>query len=468
MGGPELANIMLYLRKRSVEQMNFMTDRIAMKDGFGLIHGQPGIVKSTTAFLKALTLAVVENKIVLWIHVDKRDRSKLSYQVVRLHGRDRRQCELSSVACLIGGDWGLVNDTSERVLFIDGYSENDADVPKQLVLELSAAAVVWYARNKKMHHLFILSSMGTATVLNSAARVSISEKRFCQWSWGIEEYLNALKDPGFRGSIAPRLGDIHATPERNLEAKFYYAGGCARYMFQLSTAEVKDELDLALQKQADLSHLTKALRGNYCPDLTLIGLSERDFVSLYVRHCIAKKTAMGPLLECARTFQSNLSMSGWIFEEFFFSALWTAPGPKLDLVDLESTHPQVSLSKGTQLWIEFSPDYPVAEKCPTDEWLRPRKFNQGGFDAVYLDSSTATAIFVRCTIAASHALKLEFCKKFLKEASHIFQPTRIQFFFIVPISKLPFFDVPRISRGSPFRNIEIKARGVAGWITDRQ
>lgn len=76
-----------------MDQLKFMDERIAKHDALGLINGPTGTGKSTSAFLKALMLATVDQKIVLWVHVDTYVTSQLSLQVVRLYGSERQVCE---------------------------------------------------------------------------------------------------------------------------------------------------------------------------------------------------------------------------------------------------------------------------------------------------------------------------------------------------------------------------------------
>ena len=51
--------------------------------------------------------------------------------------------------------------------------------------------------------------------------------------------------------------------------------------------------------------------------------------------------------------------------------------------------PGIVWKAGSELWVPFSPADPTIASCPFKEWLRPIKYNQGGFDAVYMTEEGA-------------------------------------------------------------------------------
>lgn len=54
---------------------------------------------------------------------------------------------------------------------------------------------------------------------------------FRKGSWRFHEYRDAITSPIFRENIAQYL-DAEATHSDPLQAKYFYAGSCARYMFE--------------------------------------------------------------------------------------------------------------------------------------------------------------------------------------------------------------------------------------------
>ncbi len=99
----------------------------------------------------------------------------------------------------------------------------------------------------------------------------------------------------------------------------------------------------------------------------------------------------------------------------------------------------------------IDPSDPDPQKCPVTRWLRPSKFNQGGFDGIFLQPSiegekTGTVIFVQCTISSRHEAKLRYCNEFIQVAKKysIFEAQAVEFYFIVPQSILRTFKIGEI------------------------
>ena len=483
---PKVVDTMLYMRKLCLEQIEFMAHLVEKKDGIGLINGQPGTGKSTTAYLKALMMAVYDEKIILWIHIGKSLHEETSFYCVVMRGTSLHSYPVmyrESVEELIMSNWGEQDEKSERLLFYDGFVLNSGGAGGDIT-KVADTVKAWYESNYQLHVVFVLSSMGKATFLTKEARMYIRQKQFTQWSWNKADYKLALSNAEFRNSVADQLkpadsnqrvpNDPPSTAKNAmayLRAKYFYAGGCARFMFNFSTEQVIGELNLALIQQNDVSALTNTLKGCSSSDsshtlMSVFGPEHRDIVSDYVKHCIAKKTDTVPLLDFARRFELNPAMCGWIFEEFFFNCIWTSRLGTLTLLSSTSAKP-LRLLKGSQMWYDFSPEDPSVDECPIGEWLRPRKFHQGGFDAVYLSFKTAT--FVQCTIAASHSVKLQFCKDFL-DAAHsknlLTTIKRIKFYMVIPKSIQGIFSISKISGQRHFPKLEIQVRATEGWITD--
>lgn len=64
----------------------------------------------------------------------------------------------------------------------------------------------------------------------------------------MEEYTSALTSQEFRDKMS-RFLDSDSEYVDALEAKFYYGGGSARYMFDMTTKDVITSVDLAVKKQ---------------------------------------------------------------------------------------------------------------------------------------------------------------------------------------------------------------------------
>jgi len=104
---------------------------------------------------------------------------------------------------------------------------------------------------------------------------------FRQWSWTLDEYLAATKNSEFLALISPYLdapSEKSGCTSDKIQAKYYYAGGCARYMFRRTTESVKERID-SIISNLKKSGITTFELGN-----TLVGSfagNRKEFVSEY-------------------------------------------------------------------------------------------------------------------------------------------------------------------------------------------
>ncbi len=502
--GFEPIDTMLFIRERCVEQLNFILGVVGMEHTIGVILGTPGTGKSTTAFLCAGLLARQMGRIVFWIHLEKENRVALFCKCVIMLGNKSVRFSVRSsqeLERVLHGNWGAGNDDSERikVVFLDGYAN------LEFMHGTLAVAKEWLALRQSHHRLVVVSSMGCMEFVpkESTFKVEI----FHQYSWRYEEYIEALSNSDFRASVSPTLDTVEDNEAEAIEKvrkKVYYAGGSARFMFQYTTEELVEFIDQVMGCQSNIVELIELTRGNWTSDLrhTLIScypvlqsslikgnkesrmiFNNRELVSDHVKHLIGFSLAVEPLLQQARSYRNNQAMLGWIFEEVFFQALWSSSTRTLQLESCDDGQITILRSGSQPFWM-FDPDKPTVADCPSYEWLRPKKYNQGGFDAVYLKptheaSREGTAIFIQCTIAKSHDAKLRFCRQFIEaaKASGCFNTTKIEYYFVVPILNVNSFSVTCIEYESSIPDmmwaytkegvrVGPQVRGLKNWISN--
>lgn len=123
---------------------------------------------------------------------------------------------------------------------------------------------------------------------------------FHQWSWRYIEYANALENDEFRNSLAQEIDP---------NTKYFYAGGCARFMFQFGTSKVKSILDRSLER---LTH--ELSQGNVCTAahslLSVFEAGQHEFVSEYVRERINELPNAADLLAFVGRFKRTESRLG--------------------------------------------------------------------------------------------------------------------------------------------------------------
>ena len=138
-----------------------------------------------------------------------------------------------------------------ELLIIDGLTHDTEFRP------LHNAAREWIDANREDRRLLIVSSMSYTEPRKTEIDQKNRIKCFHQISWTFEEYKEAIKSKKFYSNVQRALDASDTAKDilSRLGAKFFYAGGCARYMFQFTTAEVKHEIDFLTQSTSALQNL---------------------------------------------------------------------------------------------------------------------------------------------------------------------------------------------------------------------
>jgi hypothetical protein len=218
--------------------------------------------------------------------------------------------------------------------------------------------------------------------------------------------------------VQPSLADSDIAKEMlraelMVNAKFRYAGACARFMFSVRTADVKlliDHGSSMLERPGDLvsgDRAENAINQLYGCFRNSYGKNYRIFVSEYAEKQIA--LTVGPelvkILFSAVQGDCSWSGKGSLFEAFFFLKM-RAGGVVLHCKN--STAIEFPQTK-------FIPLLPKgAVTLPTPEgWFRPTSDINGGFDAVYVNREAKLARFIQLARGKSHSFLVRFFRAFL-------------------------------------------------------
>jgi hypothetical protein len=310
--GLKTDEIPLYIRERCYQQLKFLNEFVLRKGCIGRVHGQPGTGKSMTGLFFAVHMAVRRKWNVLWIHL-----LRSSYEC--LHMRP----DGSKHKALITSDEELYQvirtfhlsvsvPCSGHAIFIDALIDKDSIVVKEVDR--------WYVRDRDNRRVIIQTSDGICNGFNDESAAIADQSVFRQWSWKLEEYQKAMENEDFRKRVEPVMdaGDEFFTDD--VLAKFFYAGGCARYMFHFSTATVKKRIDTAIRKQQQSFG-----EASSCLSLASVnrlfgfkGPDTYDIISEYARNRMVEFFGEAELLNLARNplIRDNSSTIGSLFEIF--------------------------------------------------------------------------------------------------------------------------------------------------------
>jgi len=182
-------------------------------------------------------------------------------------------------------------------------------------------------------------------------------------------------------------------------------------------------------------------------------------VSSYVTYLFAKQTGPTVIAELAMRLnaESNPSVNGFIFEWLFFESVRAKDLVLFDVRQKQVTLPQAEVLKfdpNRKFSEQKDPDSDTTFTVKSNFWLQP-VWNQGGYDAVYIDSSKQTVIFVQLTTSHKHSFKAQFFVQVLQNlratnsatnrtwtrSSKTLIDWKVEIYFIVKKNKLAEFKI---------------------------
>ncbi|EGF80872.1 hypothetical protein BATDEDRAFT_24341 [Batrachochytrium dendrobatidis JAM81] len=140
----------------------------------------------------------------------------------------------------------------------------------------------------------------------------------------------------------------------------------------------------------------------------------------------------------ATRHDGNPSMDGWMLEMWFFASLYYDGVKLFDENDNEfQTWPA---SNFKTLDINAFPALPENNGV----WFKPNKWNQGGFDAIFLDKGKGLVRFVQVTDGDTHSFKIKYFHSFLLmlcQSPQSFEITCLEIIFVADQKKRSTFKV---------------------------
>lgn len=377
-----------------------------------LVQGPPGTGKSSGTWVWASKKALTGST-VLWAHL----RFGQATTVALLKGD-----KITAIGSMTDAKLQKLIQSpahSATIIVLDGVV--GATSP-----ELRQEASVW-ASNHDGHLVQVTSEGAGSTKGETLIETEMGEHTV--FSWSKEQYEAALEGTTFCAEVEANLGDGGDTIKEKMEAKFYFAGVSARWMFGFSVLQMKIDITKWMEKSWDLESMVKGLSG--AASLTAVNhLLQRVPVaghingvcfpvSEYVANLIAAK--VGKAFVMAAKTQAVLlgdgGLDGIVLELDFKVQLRGALQEKKPFVvkisDVNEEKWEVShiLSVDGLNTVED-------EAITHGVWFDPI-VGQGGYDMTQVtvpDSALPTKIFVRfvqVTRGKKHDLKLKFMLAFI-------------------------------------------------------
>ncbi|KAJ8327856.1 hypothetical protein O5D80_003253 [Batrachochytrium dendrobatidis] len=393
---------------------DFLREKVIDNGILGWILGPPGTGKSTTALAFASTLDK-NDWVVTWIHlyID-------CYPVcVRLEGDSKKSQEIydSNIDKLFD-ILHKVDESKQHIVFIDGYTSNG-----QKHIDVQQACYSWLEEDR--------------------------EKRRLE-----EEYIHAVQNDEFFNHVKAVLDSdlqIDSSREDLVRSKLYFAGASARCMFLFATKDVIQQTYGSITFVNDIFPYVKGTIGdqsnNVVDRLFSSSLVENDvfprktsIVSQFAGVMLAIKKGPDLIRKLANATRhdGNPSMDGWMLEMWFFASLHYDGVKLFDENDNEvQTWPA---SNFKTLDINAFPALPENNGV----WFKPNKWNQGGFDAIFLDKGKGLVRFVQVTDGNTHSFKIEYFHSFLLmlcQSPQSFEITCLEIIFVADQKERSTFKV---------------------------
>ena len=434
-------DLLVFQRPIFLQEWKYLEEQILAKGKVGSIVGPPGVGKSITALAFASQLnREIWN--ITWIHL-RRD----SIDFVRFSSSKNfyGSIEFSQLK-----DALYVENDHKHILFLDGYSQERNHQGWLGTCES------WFESDRANHRFVTISSMSARTGNTDAHDKRLGLVTFQTDSWTLADYVDAIKSDTFFDSIKENLctdkaaiGSVCISQEQRqnlIRSKYYFAGGSARFMFDFETEEVICALERAISEAKNVEDFFN----NFVGDMSKVnrlfgsyseGTRKKHLISAFAATQIAAIVGPDAILNMRKNLQieSNPAMDGWLFEMWFFSMLTNCG------ISFTKEHSQ-RMSWEPSPCMTFDPSAPPALKETI--WLKPKAWNQGGYDAVrYLENKTIQ--FFQICKANQNTLKLRFFAQLLRKFQEaLVDIESVEIFFVTPTNNTGLVISQVTERGS--------------------
>ncbi|EKX50986.1 hypothetical protein GUITHDRAFT_44907, partial [Guillardia theta CCMP2712] len=444
----------IFSRKGLREQMDFMQKRVMQAGSLGWVLGAPGTGKSLTGLAFALS---IDREVwgVSWMHISPYPAKAVQWIAARktVYEAELQTTNDDFLYALLNG----VDDDSQHVFVLDGFLQDSHKMLQHMLMR-------WREKKKENRRVLFISSMQTRYKVKWEDDQVWGVEVFLLESWRLEEYQEAVMDDLFyssverkldanlsRGSVAQRSFSSNLSREDRILSKYYYAGGSSRYMFQMSSQQIIDDVSNTIKNVGFLETLSTKIGQYSGAAINRLFSIYKDqdkseytvFLSRYLTEKICVQTGCEQFTRSLVHFCTMYHpvAKGLMLEDLFFMVVHHQ-GLALhvrgeDAQEAWQAAPVVTclipLTKG------------VVESQSCDFWVRPPDFNHPGYDGVFLSRSRKLVRFVQVTAAKDHDLKLQYFKELIDNLVLVgFPVQRIEICFIVLRKDLECFKVSKV------------------------
>ena len=444
-----------YVRQESVDLWNEIEN--VTNEGTNLrVSGPPGTGKSIEVWAWALWKAKTTRKKVLWFGIGKGFKKN----VVVIDGETQNLTEYEA-------EIDYIKDFEGDFIVADGVTIN-------LDKEITAACATWRERREGRSFITV-SSVTIGVGLEILESLNLTTRQVPSWS--LDQYEAAIKDDDFFDSVKNCLKvndddvvDGLSSDEKVdlLRAKYYYAGGSARWMFEFNIEKMLADFEYHFIKVTNFDDIyfeaggAVALSVNHMRSLLKkkSGALAYTFISRYALRRFYAKVAdkvnfftdiyrlddLYRLASQKKNQEQNPVLSEFCFELDFDSQLDACIKDEKNLVvydgekDVEwQISKKVDFDKESSVLTKVKAFFQEENDMCKHFWLRPQKCNQGAYDFLhfYYDENKKLCMdAVDTTISRTHGLNLQALKNLVETFAKGNLPIdTISFIFVIPRNK---------------------------------
>jgi hypothetical protein len=383
------------------------------------VSGPPGTGKSTEVWQWGQYKAKSDKKTVGWFHL-----STVAKKHLVIKGDNVTTFTLVNISLAI-------MDFAGDLLIVDGVTKDDSK-------DITQACTTWASMDATNRSFVTVSSISTGGAREHLTDESIG--KHVVPSWVLEQYQKACENDEFFNTVKkqleclPRFENIDDKDELII-AKYYFAGGCARWMFEFDYKGWKDDFHEHLRKVNGYENVFDNLEGeksplavNHLRGVTLVDGEEIFFF-------VSQYTAVALHMKCQRDGKrkflvdgykkaketKNPPFRGWIFEFDVDYQLTEAKSKGTSIVvQQEVEGKEQNKDWAVSKYITFKDVQEVAAgvkdlKLGEVLWAKPDKWNQKAYDFLRFwkkkkrenDEAKLYMAAVNAAWADIHSLKLE-------------------------------------------------------------
>ena len=427
---------LLFVRSETVELWNALNDT---GDKNLSVDGPPGTGKSTEAWAWALWKAKKDNVTVTWYHLTKNGLVKLVIDGT-----------LGQITTGYDAELKDIKTSQGSVLIVDGVIASKS-------FEVRSACCSW-GRGEKGRRFVLVSSASVVIAAEQDDEANIVN--FTVASWTFEQYEVACRNEQFIKLVkinmkCPGLEGVD-DKDQLLLAKYHFAGGCARWMFEFTYEKWLRDFTAHLEKVSDYAILFGVGGGeqtadavNHLRGVTVLAPEDKKyfFISQFAAGELAKKCddKRKFLIDSYKKAKDteNPAFEGWIFEFDVDNQLATAHRDGANFL-MTARQPTVLINE--QLRVDDYKEFQSAQVLcavinllPPDKvlWAKPKLWCQKAYDFLCIwkvaPSNDLNMVVVNATLAKKHSVLLDEVKKLATELrKEDCVVSAIRFDFIVP------------------------------------